>query len=104
MKELKIKELREERGLSQAELAQIMGVSVQTVRNWEDGKKISGTASMKLKQVFGIDGVGDVVGNGIGNTNTVTKSDPAVVKALDALGKSQDQIDRLLAIIEKLTD
>lgn len=104
-----------------SELARAVGVSSQT---FTDIKKGNHGISRKLAEaIHAIDGrisvawlmtgdgeavvVGDgnvTVGNGIGNTNTVTKSDPAVVKALDALGKSQEQIDRLLAIIEKLTD
>lgn len=36
--ELNIKELREKKGLSREELAAKFGVSLQTIRNWEDKK------------------------------------------------------------------
>lgn len=95
-------------------MAEALGVSSQLFTDIKKGKH--GISKRLAEKIAAIDGrisaswlltgetsVGDVVGNGIGNTNTVTKSDTAVVKALDALTKSQEQIDRLLAIIEKLT-
>ena len=47
---------------------------------------------------------GDVSGNVIsGNVGGDVNSNAAIVKALEINQKSQEQIDRLLAIIEKLT-
>lgn len=44
------KTLRKELGISQDELAQIMGVSSSTVAKWEQGKvRISGPASVLMK-------------------------------------------------------
>ena len=50
---LKIKELRLERGLNQAQLAQLVGVSRITITNWEGGKKsVSQENLFKLKQAL----------------------------------------------------
>ena len=44
--------LRKERGLSMKEVAQKVGVSVSTYRDWEYGRAIQGEPYVKLSEVF----------------------------------------------------
>lgn len=48
-----IKAVREFRGLSQEEAAQLLGVKIGTLRNWEQGKNDPGRENlMKLRKVY----------------------------------------------------
>lgn len=100
MNEIKVKELREGKGMTQAQLAQMMGVSIQTVKNWEAGKTIPSTARMKLQDIF----CGDCsnVANNVTGDNIQNSG-----KVIDVLSHQLDekdrQIGRLLSIIENLS-
>ncbi|QMU65516.1 MAG: helix-turn-helix domain-containing protein [Flavobacteriaceae bacterium] len=56
MNDLRLKEKREKLGLTQVELAQIFGVSSNTIQNWEGGAKIPKTkidfVKEKIDEVF----------------------------------------------------
>lgn len=51
----KLLELRKERGLTQAELAKLLGVAQQSVAQWEKGKNLPGNVSrIKICDFFGV--------------------------------------------------
>lgn len=51
----KLLELRKERGLTQAELARLLGVAQQSVAQWEKGKNLPGNVSrIKIYDFFGV--------------------------------------------------
>ena len=51
----KIRENREKIGINQVELAKLMGVSKQTVSNWENDNRIPPTQTLdKLADIFGV--------------------------------------------------
>lgn len=51
----KLLELRKERGLTQAELARLLGVAQQSVAQWEKGKNLPGNVSrQKICDFFGV--------------------------------------------------
>lgn len=99
-------------GITQTELASIMGVSPQTIKNWEAGGTIPAPAKAKLKEVSTqrISGEGNTVANNINGDNL--QNSGAVINALihqldekdRQVAKSQEQIDRLLTIIENLNN
>ena len=96
MNDLNIKELRKKFGMTQEQLAQIMGSSVQTIKNWEAGKTIPKTARAKLMDVFhlSVSKEGEVL---------ETKDSDKVIDVLAKQLEEKDrQIDRLLGIIEKM--
>lgn len=43
MTDLELKKLRKDLGLTQAELAKVVGVDIKTIQNWEGGRKIPRT-------------------------------------------------------------
>lgn len=50
---LNIKELRERKNLTQGKLAELIGVSIRTIQNWESGKKnITVDKLNKINEVF----------------------------------------------------
>lgn len=102
MNEINLKELREKNGFTQQALAQIMGVSVQTIKNWEAGKKIPSTSLMKLQDVFHLNtGDGNTIANNVNGDNVQNGGE--VIKVLSRQLEEKDrQIDRLLTIIEKM--
>lgn len=110
MSDINVRELREKFGLTQAKLASIMGVSTQTIKNWESGKTIPSTAMIKLQDVFNLRsfGEGNTVANNINGDNQQNSGVVinALIRQLDEkdlqVAKSQQQIDRLLTIIENL--
>lgn len=64
--DLDVRLVREHQGLSQAEFAALMGVSVGTIRNWEQGKRRPEGSARVLLQVVAKhpDAVLDVLGEG----------------------------------------
>lgn len=91
-----------EKGMTLNELASIMGVSIQTIRNWESGKKIPSTAMVKLRQVFNLDG-GDGSNVASNINGDINQNSGLVIEALiKQLEIKDNQIDKLLRIIEKL--
>ena len=101
MNSINVKELREKKGCTQAELAHIMGVAVQTIKNWESGKTIPSTALMRLKSVFNLD-ENDSQNNEFINTNSNSKNESIMIEALIKQLEIKDkQIERLINIIEK---
>lgn len=52
---LNIKELREEKNLTQTQLAELIGVSMRTIQNWESGdKNITVSKLLKLNKALGV--------------------------------------------------
>lgn len=99
------------------DLAEKIGVSPQVFYDIKNGKHgISKKLAEKIHAADerisvpwlltgdGTTVVGEVSGNVVnGNVGGDVNSNAAIVKALEITKKSQEQIDRLLAIIEKLT-
>ena len=112
-----VKTIRESMRMTQEQFADLLGVSVRTIGDWESGASIPATKIKSLKAILakpirqqfsgGGDAVqigGDINGNGNGN---ITKPDAGIITALlntqTQLTKSQEQIDRLITVIEHMT-
>lgn len=79
---------RKRLGLTQEELAKRLGVSTRTVQNWENGGAIPSTTTAKLEAMMAEESrAGDDSLN--------------LTLALRALSRSQDEIDRLIGLLER---
>ena len=117
MNDLDIKKIREKLGMSQEQLAEMVGVHPRTVQNWESGSTIPKSKHAILRDLVikpqryaGGGEQTNVNGNNInGNNVTVTPGD-SMDKILEilsmkeaSLAKAQEHIDKLLEIIGNLT-
>lgn len=117
MNDLDIKKIREKLGVSQEQLAEMIGVHARTVQNWESGRKIPDSKHVILRRLVlkpqhyaGGGEQTNVNGNNInGNTVTVNpvESVEKLIELLSAkeasLAKAQEHIDKLLEIIGNIT-
>ena len=115
MNDLDIKKIRIELGMTQADFAKRLGISIRTVQNWESGSAIPESKHEILRglipqQYFGGNvEQANVMGDNIKNaTDTGMQSELSKLVELLAskelsLQKAQEHIDRLLAIIDNLT-
>ena len=112
-----VKEIRQKLGLTQKSLAEMLGVSENTVQNWEYGKPIPQTKHQKLRELATLRPHQYAGGEQLNmhgdniNGNNVTVNGADVEKMIgilaskeESLHKSQEQIDRLISMLEKLTD
>ena len=106
MSELDIKYLRQKLGVTQKELAKMVGVSENTIQNWEYGRRIPSTKHQILCSLLP------------NNTSSVGSSRPIseisdLSKALDEISEmrklvqeqvryNQEQFDRLMRVIESM--
>lgn len=117
-----VKKIREDKGLTQKELADLCGVTTRTVQNWENGGTIPDMVQKYLTQISGQNetisssasgnSVSVAAGNG-SNVNLGKETERLLSllehsqKQIDAhleLAKAKDlQISSLLAVIDKLT-
>ena len=112
-----IKKLREQKGLTQKELAERCNVTLRTVQNWEQGKHIPESTLILLELLGFPVREGEIVSSfASGNSVSVSKSkeDTETDKFLAALERQQEllleqmkannkrdeQIDRLLTLLE----
>ena len=51
MTDLELKKLRKDLGLTQAEMAKVVGVDIKTIQNWEGGRKIPRTKYGILRNI-----------------------------------------------------
>lgn len=115
-----------EKGITQEEIASLLGVSQAYVNALLNGRKAFGKQqAKKWNELFGISvnwlltGDGDMFQNNITQNNqngdniqgtsvTVNKTEKEYLEIIkrqsEQLSKSQEQIDRLLSIIEKLNE
>lgn len=100
MNTINVAQLRKENHLTQEQLARIIGVSRQTIKNWEAGKPIPSTSVMKLNEVF--NSGSPLVANNIQGNNS-QNSETVVLAFIDQLKEKDKQIDRLLGIIENIS-
>lgn len=117
-----VKKIREDKGLTQKELADLCGVTTRTVQNWENGGTIPDMVQKYLTQISGQNEIisssasGNSVSVAAGNGSNVNlgKETERLLsllehsqKQIDAhleLAKAKDlQISSLLAVIDKLT-
>ena len=117
MNDLDIKKIREKLGISQEQLAEMVGVHPRTVQNWESGSTIPKSKHailrdlvLKPQQYY----CGDVEQANVMGDNIKNATDMAMQSELSkmidllaskelSLQKAQEHIDRLLAIIDNLT-
>ena len=116
MNDLDIKKNREKLGISQEQLAEMVGVHPRTVQNWESGSTIPKSKHAILRDLVvkpqryaGGGEQTNVNGNNI-NGNNVTVNPADMDKLLEILSmkeaslvKAQEHIDKLLEIIGNLT-
>lgn len=118
-----VKKIREAKGLTQKELADMCGVTTRTVQNWENGSTIPDMVQKYLTQLVEC---GEIISSyAIGNSVSVAATRGSNVKVgdeterlLSLLEHSQKQIDvhlelakakdaqisSLLAVIDRLTN
>ena len=116
MNDLDIKKIREKLGISQEQLAEMVGVHPRTVQNWESGSTIPKSKHailrdlvLKPQRYAGGGEQTNVNGNNI-NGNNVTINPADMDKLLEILSmkeaslvKAQEHIDKQLEIIGNLT-
>lgn len=120
MKTYDIKKLRKKMELSQQQFAALVGVSVKTVSNWENGGVIPASKKPQLQSLYesglglssGVyqstqkgDNLKDSVKIEGGSDrwfDMMERKDEQLKKKDDQIAKRDDQIDRLLAIIERM--
>lgn len=117
MNDLDIKKIREELGVSQEQLAEMVGVHSRTIQNWESGSTIPKSKHAILRDLVvkpqryaGGGEQTNVHGNNI-NGNNVTVNQPDTMGKLmeilamkeTSLTKAQEHIDKLLEIIGNIT-
>lgn len=117
MNDLDIKKIRESLGLSQEQLAEMVGVHPRTVQNWESGSKIPKSKHgilrnlvLKPQRYAGGGEQNNVHGNNI-NGNNVTVNQPDTMDELlkilqmkeASLARAQEHIGKLLEIISNIT-
>jgi putative transcriptional regulator len=88
VEELDVRSLREKHGLSQPKFAALMGISVGTLRNWEQGRrKPEGSARVLLRVVDRHpEVVLEVVGSDL-KESSATKSRPTAAASRRAAGR-----------------
>lgn len=115
MNSLDIKKIREALGVSQEQLAEMVGVHPRTVQNWESGTTIPKSKHAILRDLVikpqryaGGGEQTNVHGNNIiGNNVTVNPVDKLLeILAMKeaSLVKAQEHIDKLLEIIGNITN
>ena len=116
MNDLDIKKIREKLGISQEQLAEMVGVHPRTVQNWESGSTIPKSKHAILRDLVvkpqryaGGGEQTNVNGNNINGIH-VTVNPADMDKLLEILSmkeaslvKAQEHIDKLLEIIGNLT-
>lgn len=109
-----VKELRQKLGLSQQQFALLVGASVKTISNWENGGIIPASKIPQLEAIGSNATLIDHSGNRNGDNsmqvvgdNSSVSTCSALDKAMDELAaqrrmleKSQQQIDRLITLLE----
>jgi transcriptional regulator with XRE-family HTH domain len=92
----RLSELRRQRGISQKELGNMLGVSNKAVSKWENGESMPKTSTMlKLAELLGIDG-----NELIGFENKEIQSDK-IVAEVGALKKENNALKRQLNLAKK---
>lgn len=115
-----IKSLREKCGFTQAELAEKCGVTLRTIQNWENGRTVPDSAVRLLETICG---KGETISSSARNNsvsvsagsgssvnvgteterfiNAIENQQKVICRQLDMIAKSQEQIDRLIGLLEK---
>lgn len=82
----RLKALREKRGITPKEMAENLGVSLSTYRDWEYGRKILGEPYQKIAEALDI-GLNELFGNEI-------KSYGEVKNAIDEVRITLNKLER----------
>lgn len=117
MNDLNIKKIREKLGISQEQLAKMVGVHPRTVQNWESGSTIPKSKHailrdlvLKPQRYAGGGEQTNIHGNNINGNNVTVNQAETMDKLIEVLAmkeasleKAQEHIDKLLEIIGNLT-
>lgn len=117
MNDLDIKKIREKLGISQEQLAEMVGVHPRTVQNWESGSTIPKSKhailrdlTIKPQRYAGGGEQNNIHGNNINGNNVTVNQPDTMDKLLELLSmkeaslvKAQEHIDKLLEIISNMT-
>ena len=99
-----LKRLRDDAGLSQEEAAQRFGMSVKTLSNWENGKRVPdfAKAARYIEMLGGSleEAASWALGNGRGNGPTAEENRRRL--AMDALGLTEEMVTSLFATLDRL--
>ena len=114
-----VKKIRDAKGLTQKELANLCGVTIRTVQNWENGGTIPDMVKKYLTQIdeqseiisSSANGNSVSVAAGKGSNVNVGKETERLLSLLEQsqgqinelLQLNQEQFNRLMSVIEKLT-
>lgn len=95
MCEIKIKEIRENLGLTQQEFAKKLGVHYKTIQNWESGRPIPASKKIILS---------NFIDKHVDNNKEDNDNLGSLIEILKTTIIEKDkQIDRLLSIIEQIS-
>lgn len=105
--ELNIKEIRQKLNLTQAELAQMVGTSIQTISNWERLGNIPTPMRSKLENLFSEKSQKRDATDHVGRILDQMEAERATMAAdrqfyQSQLQQERDRYDRLFALFEQL--
>lgn len=117
MNDLDIKKIGKKLGVSQVQLAEMVGVHARTIQNWESGHKIPESKHailhnfiLKQQSYTGEGEQTDMNGNNMNESAITVNSVESVKKLMEllsakeaSLAKAQEHIDKLLEIIGNIT-
>lgn len=100
---MEVKKIREMKGLTQKELADLCGVTTRTVQNWENGGTIPDMVIKYLNQLQGQDEI--VSPSNSSETEKLLllleRSQRQIDAHLELAKKKDEQMDRLIGLLEK---
>lgn len=105
MLQLRIKQLREEKGISQAKLAQDIGVTYGAVGNWESGtREPKFETVIKIADYFGVsvDYLVGRVDDPRCASDILVQTQDGKITALEDGGIAREDLDRISGVIEDI--
>lgn len=100
---MSVKKIREMKGLTQKELADLCGVTTRTVQNWENGGTIP---DMVIKYLNQLQGQSEIVSPSNSSETEkllllLERSQRQIDAHLELAKKKDEQMDRLIGLLEK---
>lgn len=100
---MEVKKIREMKGLTQKELADLCGVTTRTVQNWENGGTIPDMVIKYLNQLQGQDEM--ISPSNSSETEKLLllleRSQRQIDAHLELAKKKDEQMDRIIGLLEK---